>query len=379
MKNRKWTIYLLVTIILSLTVVQAYGSDMDNLRKQQKNINSQLDKTKKEIKAMQERSKDISQQIHELDLKTENAAKELENVQNELETLNENIEKTKVELENAEEELEDKKDNFNQRLRVMYKNGNVGYLEVLLSSGNIKDFLSRQEMIQSIADYDRNLIEFMKDKRDTIDAKKTELEAQRASVEVTKSKLEARKRDLERATREKEDLMGRLQQDIKAFEKEYDKLNALAKDIEKKIVALQSKNTIYTGGRMAWPVPSNYTRISSYYGMRVHPIFKTKKLHTGIDIPAPTGTAIMAASDGTVIYSDWLGGYGKAVMLDHGGGIVTLYAHNSALTVKVGQKVKRGDTIAKAGSTGNSTGPHLHFEVRKNGAYQDPIPWLKGN
>jgi murein DD-endopeptidase MepM/ murein hydrolase activator NlpD len=129
---------------------------------------------------------------------------------------------------------------------------------------------------------------------------------------------------------------------------------------------------------MAWPVPG-YSRISSYYGMRIHPIFKTKKLHTGIDIPAPTGTAITSAGDGTVIFSDWLGGYGKAVMIDHGGGMVTLYAHNSATNAKVGQTVKRGATIAKAGSTGNSTGPHLHFEVRKNGAYVDPIPWLKGN
>ena len=117
---------------------------------------------------------------------------------------------------------------------------------------------------------------------------------------------------------------------------------------------------------------------SSYYGYRLHPILKVKKFHTGIDIPAPTGTSIVAAGEGTVIYSGTLGGYGKTIMIDHDGGIVTLYGHNSSLLVKEGQDVKRGDIIAKAGSTGMSTGPHCHFEVRKNGVYEDPVPWLKG-
>lgn len=375
MKKKSLFTILLTMIILSLTVVQAYGDTLSDLKKQQKNINSQINQTKNQIKNIQNQTKDVSKQIDELDKKMDNATVELEKVEKDLENLNKNIEKTTEELNIAEKNLEEKKDLFNQRIRVMYQNGNVGYLEVLLSAGNIKDLLSRKEMIQSIADHDKELIQYMKEQRDTIDLKKTELEAQRASVEVTKSKLESRKKDLARVTREKEVFMSRLQQDIKALEKEYDKQNEYAKEIESKIVKLQRETGPYSGGKMAWPVPG-HTRISSYYGYRIHPIFKTKKLHTGIDIPAPTGTAIKAASDGTIIYSDWLGGYGKAVMVDHGGGIVTLYGHNSSLVAKVGQKVKRGDTIAKAGSTGNSTGPHCHFEVRKNGAYVDPMPWL---
>lgn len=378
MKKKRLLVYLMVILILSTTIVQAYGESLKDLKKTQQNIKSQIDKTQKNLKQIQNQQKDVEKQIKELDLKTENAALELDKVENDLKILNINIEETIAELLDAEAKLVEQEETFNQRIRVMYKNGNIGYLEVLLSSGNIKDFLSRKDMIQEIAEFDKDLIRFMKQQRDTIDEKKVQLEAQRASVEVTKSKLEARKRDLDTATRSKVNLMSKLEKDTKAFEKEYDKLNDYAKQIESKIVSLQRNTGAYSGGIMAWPVPG-YSRISSYYGYRIHPIFKVKKLHTGIDIPAPTGTPIASASDGIVIYTGWLGGYGNAVMVDHGGGIVTLYAHNSSITVSEGNNVKRGATIAKAGSTGNSTGPHSHFEVRKNGAYVDPLPWIKSN
>lgn len=377
----KWKRILTFIIALALVfsmVMQASGETVNDLKKQQEKIQKEIENTKKEIQAMQKDTKNLDNQIKELDLKVSNAASELGSVENELEILNIEIENTMGSLKEAEENIVAKTETFNQRLRVMYKNGNAGYLEVLLSSENIKDFLSRQEMIQSIADYDRELIIYMKEQRGIIEEKKVTLEGQRASVEITKSKLEERKRSLERASREKETLMADIALDIKTFEKEYDKLVDFAKQIESKIVKLQKNTGPYSGGKMAWPVPG-YSRISSPYGYRIHPIFKVKKLHTGIDIPAPTGTAITAAAAGTVIYSDWLGGYGKVIMLDHGGGVVSLYAHNSALVLSEGQSVKRGDTISKAGSTGNSTGPHLHFEVRKNGAYVDPLPWLKGS
>lgn len=376
MQKRK-IIYLLLALIFTFNFIQVYADSVDDLKKKQKSLNEQIKNTQNEIKAIEQQTKDVSKQIADLDVKMDSATNELDKVEKELENLEKNIEKSTAELKEAEEKIGDKKDTFNKRLRVMYKNGNVGYLEVLLSSANIKDFLSRQDMIKAIAKHDTELIEYMKEQRDIIETKKTELEMQKNAVQVSKTKLEARRRDLAKATREKEDLMGRLQKDKAAYEKEYDKLNDYAKEIESQIVKLQRNTGPYSGGTMAWPVPG-YSRISSPYGYRIHPVFKTKKLHTGIDIPAPTGTKITAAQGGTVIYSGTLGGYGKTIMLDHGGGIVTLYGHNSSLVVKEGQEVKKGDTIAKAGSTGVSTGPHCHFEVRKNGAYVDPIPWLKG-
>jgi murein DD-endopeptidase MepM/ murein hydrolase activator NlpD len=376
MKHKRMISLFVAMLFVFSTVFQVYAQSISDLKKQQSEIQSQIEQTKKELGSMQSESKTVENQIKELDLKISNAQSELDSVEKELEIINANIEKAEKDLEEAEKNIADKTETFNQRLRVMYKNGNVGYLEVLLSSGDIKDFLSRQTMIESIAEQDKELLQYMKEQRDIVEQKKVELEAQRASVEITKSKLESRKRDLETVSRQKEDLMGRLVKDIDAYEKEYDKLNEYAKQIESKIVELQRNTNPYSGGVMLWPV-EGYSRISSSFGYRIHPIFNVQKLHTGIDIPAPTGTAARAASDGIVIYADWLGSYGKAVMIDHGGGIVTLYAHNSSILVSEGETVSRGQSISKIGSTGNSTGPHLHFEVRKNGAYVDPIPWLK--
>lgn len=367
---------MLVVIILSMNIVSAYASNLDDLKDEQKKLEQEIKDTKTEINRIETQTKDVSRQIDDIDRKMNQATVDLENVEIELKNIEEKIIVTTEELEEAEISLEDKKNTFNKRIRVMYMNGNVGFLEILLSSENIKDFLSRQDIVESIAEHDKDLIRFMKEQRNIIDAKKVELEAQRASVEITKSKIESRKKDLETATREKESLMGRLALNRKELEKQVDKFNEEAKEIEAEIVKLQRNSGPYSGGQMEWPAPG-YHRITSKFGYRIHPILKTKKLHTGIDIGVPTGGNIVAAAAGIVIYSGSLGGYGNTIMVDHGGGIVTLYAHNSRLVAKEGDVVKRGDIVSKAGSTGMSTGPHLHFEVRKNGVYQDPMTWLK--
>jgi murein DD-endopeptidase MepM/ murein hydrolase activator NlpD len=379
MRQRKKIIFFLLVLILLSNCVYVFADNgLNDLKKKQKSTINEMNQKKKEIKNLENQSKDVTSQIEELDKKMDIAARELGKVEEELDKLNKDISITTKELEEAEEKIQEKQDTFNSRVRVMYKNGNVGYLEVLLSSADIRDFLSRKQMIQSITDHDVDLIKYMKEQRDIIDKKKTELHAQRASVEVTKNKLKDRKTDLAQATRAKEGLMVELNKDLKKAEEQYDDLNKLAKDIESEIVKRQRVDGPYSGGAMSWPVPG-HTKINSYFGYRIHPIFKTKKLHTGLDISASTGTSIVAAADGTVIYSGTLGGYGNAIMIDHGGGIVTLYGHNSSLSVSEGTQVSRGSTIARAGSTGYSTGPHCHFEVRKNGACVDPLPYLKGN
>lgn len=406
--KRRIFVVLLVIMMLSLTVVQAFAENINDLKERQQDIQERMSNTKEELQSTEEEAGKVREQIQQLDKQVTDAAGELQGVTDQLEGLNNNIVKTTEELKEAEENLSTKNDEFNSRLRTMYKNGNVGYIEVLLSASNIGDLLSRNHMLQEVANYDRELISFIKEQMDIIEEKKTELEAQRASVQVVKSEIESRKSELEAATRQKQVFMSRLQEDMDAFEKEYDEMLNDSNSIKTEILNLQAKEeearkarereaqaaqaaqakpasvtesdssggSSYTGGQLSWPVPAS-SRITSYYGYRIHPISKVKKLHTGIDIGAPAGTAIVAAESGTVIQSGWRGGYGNTVMVDHGGGIVTLYAHNSSNTVSAGQQVNRGQTIALIGSTGNSTGPHLHFEVRKNGDHVDPLPWVR--
>lgn len=378
MNKKRKIIYLALALVFIFNFIYVYAETVDDLKKKKNQVDNQIKNTKNVIKSIEKQTKDITKEIADIDKKIDTAGTELSQVEKEIKELEEKIQATEEELEEAEQNIEEKQETFGKRLRIMYKTGNVGYLEVLLASADITDFLSRSDMLKSIAKHDTDLIKFMKDQRDTIELKKTELEVQKQSVELSKSKLEIRRRDLAKVSREKEDLMSELEQDLKALEKEIDKFNEEAKQYEAEILKRQTKTGPYEGGIMQWPVPA-YSRINSPYGYRIHPILKVKKLHTGIDIQATTGTKIVAAADGTVIYSGSLGGYGKTIMIDHGGGIVTLYGHNSSLSVSEGQDVIRGQEIAKAGSTGMSTGPHCHFEVRENGSYIDPMPYLKGN
>lgn len=377
MKLKKWLPIVLIFTLLFMTVSWA---DNDELKKKER----ELEELKKQIESM-DASIDANKTLQN---KTASNIKKvstsIKNLEKEIADLDVNIGKTEndidiktLELSDAEAKIGEKNELLNDRLRVMYKTGSIGYLEVLFGSEDFTDLLSRIDMIQKILVHDQNLILFLKEQRDIIEEKKIELEGFKAELlallSSKKDKQSALEKDLKSLISYKE----QLQKDQASLEELEDELLNEADSLTAVIKNLQLAKT-YVGGEMMWPVPGQYT-ITSLFGNRLHPISKTYKMHTGIDISSPRNSNIVAAQSGTVIYSGWYSGYGKVIILDHGGGYTTLYGHNDDLIGKVGQKVNKGDLIAKSGNTGYSTGPHCHFEVRVNGEYVDPLKYVKGN
>jgi len=354
--------------------LQSFGADIEQDKKKLEEVNKKIQETVKNIKENESQQKSVNERLKELENQIRSLEGEINNIEKEISALKKQLEITTNDLKIAEEKIQNKNEILNSRLRVMYKNSSIDYLEVLLAATDFNDFLSRIDMVAKIYNHDVNLLEELKEQKKEIEEKKAALENQRAQLLLLMEQLKNKQNSLMVSRGEAERVREELVKDHKALSQQVDELNKLADEISEEIRRKQS-SAKYVGGAMTWPAPG-YTRITSPFGYRTHPILKVKKLHTGIDIGVPTGTKVVAAQSGTVIHSDWLGGYGKVVMIDHGGGIVTLYAHNSELLVKVGDQVKRGQVIAKSGSTGMSTGPHLHFEVRENGNYVDPLKYV---
>jgi murein DD-endopeptidase MepM/ murein hydrolase activator NlpD len=352
-----------------------YGADTRKEQNELNGIQRTISDIKKKLSANRKKEKDVAIQMQNLDKKIDSREKEIENLEFKIkETLNQ-IGKTKEELDLAEKNITYQDDMMNKRLRAMYKNSDVGYLQVLMESDGVVDLLSNMDMVKKIFNQDVDILKDMKVKRNSVESVKNKLEEYKRNMSIMKSNARTKQKELEVSRGEMRKVKSQIAKDGKALERQEDALKKYADQLEAEILRKQSGGK-YVGGKFTWPAPG-YNRITSPFGYRIHPVLKKRKLHTGIDIGIPSGRNIVAAADGKVIHSNWLGGYGKAVMIDHGGGIVTLYGHTSRLLVKNGQRVKKGTPIAKCGSTGMSTGPHLHFEVRKNGKYVNPMTYLK--
>lgn len=377
MRKNNWSLWVLVFMLVFAFCLESFADDVSDDRGKLEQVESRINSIQSEIKKNAGMQKGIASNIADIEESIgliEEAmvliGKDIENTQHEIIVKEE-------ELTEAERNIDEKTDVMNSRLRVMYKNKEIGYLEVLFSSEDFGDLLTRLDMVKKVYTHDVNLLKYMEEQKGIVAVKKMELETNKLRLVNSRSNKEAKAENLVvsrgNLSREKDALV----QNKVELEKAVDELNALAKKIEEEIRRKQS-DAEYAGGIMTWPAPG-YTRITSMFGYRIHPILKTKKMHTGIDIGVPANSSIVAAQSGTVIAAGYNGGYGKIVMIDHGGGIVTLYAHNNTLLVKEGDKVAKGQAISKSGSTGLSTGPHLHFEVRENGEYVNPVPWVKGN
>lgn len=342
-----------------------------------------LEEIEKKLEALDDSHQDYKNQINVVVKNIRSLEDSVRITEDEIKVLNSDIQDNQVQVGVATLELGAAKQALNEtnilldsRIRVMYMNGTVGYFEVLLESKNFEDLLVRIEMLQRIIRSDTDLIAQMEIDKANVEDKKASLELEQIKLVTLQEEMQVKQQELRLQIANLESEKVALKSNMEAVEIQIDDTNDDAEAVKAIIKDLELQ-AIYAGGVMTWPVPTKKS-ISSYFGNRIHPILGYNKLHTGIDIPCSTGTRVVAAQDGTIIWSNWLSSYGKTVMIDHGGGIVTLYAHNSSLQVRKGDKVTKGMVIALSGNTGNSTGPHVHFEVRNNGEYVNPmVDWLE--
>jgi len=361
--------FVMLSLVFSL-IPPAFADKLTDYQNQKNTVDKKITDVSKQKKSEENKLKSVKSEKEEILSAQQQENKEYNTLLNEVNELNKSLKELDDAINQSEQEYNKQLELFKSRIRIMYENGNTTYIEMLAESENIVDFYGRMEVLTAISKNDKELVEELVKAKNDIEYKRT-LTADKKDQIQSKANESLRTLDqlkVSRAELDKE--IRNINSKLEKLEKEEDALIKKSKDLISQIKNLQTKGN-YAGGKMLWPVPSS-SKISSSFGNRMHPILKRKKMHTGIDISAKNGVSILAANKGTVIMSGWQSGYGNTIVIDHGGGITTLYAHCSKLLYQVGASVKAGDTIAKVGSTGLSTGPHLHFEVRKNGTPQNP-------
>jgi len=370
----------LLLIVVVLTVgssVPAMATSSADVKKNQQDlqrVKSMIKQVEQQKKANANQQKSVLNKIGTLNDQIDVIQGQVSSLQGKIQETSQSINVKAQELKNAENGISNKKVIINARLRVMYETGPVGYLEVLLGSADFKDLLSRIDALRIIYKHDMDMVHFMVEQRNIIQRTKVELEARKATYHQLVGEKQAAQVNMNSKVGELEVTKKQLAKDYASMELQEDRMQQDANKITRLLQNLQPSGN-YVGGIMNWPTPGHRI-ITQAFGYSIHPILKKRLLHTGIDIGVPTGTTVVAAQSGKVIMAGWYGGYGKTVMIDHGGGIVTLYGHNSQLLVNVGDKVTRAQPISHSGSTGLSTGPHLHFEVRVSSQPTDPMKYV---
>jgi murein DD-endopeptidase MepM/ murein hydrolase activator NlpD len=338
-----------------------------------------------QVAAYDQRLNALGGQLAAIDAEATAVRDKLDRARARLEEVQRRLHAKQEELRRAEAELALQQDGFELRIETTYKQGEVGYLDVLVGANGFDDFVTRLGLVHELVAFDNGLVGSLESARDRVDEQRRALDEARAAAQEVRDELAqqserlaalraeaaARQAELAQARAAKAGVLQQVATDRRAWERQEDQLQAESARLAAIIAG--GSGSGHGTGQLIWPVSGP---VSSGFGWRMHPIFHVMKFHTGIDIAVGYGTPIKAADGGSVIYATWMTGYGNVVIIDHGRGLSTLYAHMSAFSTSNGVTVSRGQVIGAVGATGYATGPHLHFEVRVNGNPVDPLGYL---
>lgn len=326
---------------------------------------------------------DIQKYINQLDLQMGNLSAQIGEFEKKIDNKLADIESTKEELEDAKIACDEQYESMKMRIQYIYENPSESLIEMLFTVDNITDLLNRAGYVASMSDYDRNMMNKLNDTRSEIEMKERTLEAELEELKMMQDELEAQKKKVNVSINSKKgelsaknNELGDANAEKGDYQKQLKEQERLLNQIEEQIAKAANPDA-YTGSTTGfiWPCPG-YTRISSYFGPRPQPTAGASTNHKGIDLAAPYGTAILASASGVVTTSTYSSSAGNYIVIAHGNGTSTVYMHCSSLLVSVGETVEQGKVIAKVGSTGYSTGNHLHFGVIKNGSYVNPLNYV---
>lgn len=374
---KKWICLILVVVCASTFgfAGNSYDDQINDLEGEKDNLQGQMDDIRDQQKDVKADISQTTNEIRVLDNKIQAREGEIDELETRIRGLMTQIEYKKADLSETEQNYADYMELFNKRLRAMYMNSDMDYMELVLTAQSISELAVRLDMVSYIAENDKQLLEDLNNTQILIRHQKYELEMAEQEMRAKKQTVVDARKELLADADQKQGMVNKLKDQYEGLSKLMKDIEAQEKAVNDEIKRLQMERD-YVGGELAWPAPGYY-RVTSKFGNRFHPTLKRWKLHTGVDLGVPSGSKIVAANTGVVLLAKYNVAYGNYVVIDHGGGISTLYAHNKKLLVTPGQSVERGQVIAYSGSTGYSTGPHLHFEYRINGEYQNPLDYLK--
>lgn len=369
---------LALSLLISLSVT---GTALaDDLEDQLADLQRQAEEQQAKTNEASAKVENVSERLRQIQEELRVATAEYKEVKGQLDSVEDKISDNTELLEKTEADLKVKNKKLQQRVRDIYINGQISYVDVLFGAKDFADLMTRMDVLKRIIKHDYDLIMKVKEEKATVENTRAQLEKDKAEAEVLVTDAQAKKAKVEDKESEQQVLLDQAIYDRDTSERMYEEIMAASQEVANMIrrSQIQMSSAGYSGapagaGGMIWPISGP---ITSEFGWRTHPIFGTARFHSGLDIGGDYGMPIYAAAGGTVIYAGWISGYGNAVIIDHGGGVTTLYGHNDSLNVSEGENVAQGQVIAMCGSTGNSTGPHCHFEVRENGEPVSPYGYL---